>query len=911
MEGGPQTGDLHTRVDEAFDRALDLPEDQVERFLSELRESDPEVHAEVRALWDAHVRTEGVLEAPAMEAVARAADDALQSIRIGPYRTLREIGRGGMALVYLAERADGQFERQVAIKVIRGRPDALELHSRFLAERQILASLDHPNIARLLDGGLSPGGLPYLVMEYVDGLPITEFCDRKRLTVEERLHLFRSVCEAVHYAHQNLIIHRDLKPTNILVTEDRQVKLLDFGIAKLLNPEQSTAPVTRTDHRVMTPEYASPEQVQGLPLTTGSDVYSLGIVLYQLLCGHRPYDLANKSALEVLQLVCERDPDRPSTRSRHDEVIRWPDGTTREVLAQDVSAARNVSPDRLHRRLKGDLDNIVMMSLRKEPGRRYGSALLLGQDIERYLTGLPVTAHRGTTWYRAGKFLRRHRAQSAAAALAAVSLLGGTGAALWQGRVAARERDRAEDALAQAEQALAQSLEVKDFLITLFEANDPGEARGATPTAGDLLARGVDRVEELEGQPAVQAEMLDAIGRVYQSLGRFEDARPYLAQALELRRQVFGDSDPLVAESLERMGNILRLTGAYAEAEPYFRESLDLGRRLLGPESPRIATTLNNLSILLRTVGRYQEAEALVREALEIWQRAETDMDSELAFALRNLGWLRSLQGDPEGAERYYRQALEMRRGLEEDLEVAGMEILIADLLLARDDWQGAGELYRGALETRRVYLGDDHPYTASTINNLGLVARAAGDPVEAERLHRQALATWAEQLGEEHAYNAWGMNDLSMALLDQGRLQEAEELQRDALELRRKLLGEGHPDIALSLHNLGVIRAARGQIDQAEEHLAEALALRRDRLGAAHPSVAVTLRELAALEERQGRTAEALGMYERALDVTVDAFGQQHGRSRALYADLARVHGALGQPAEAARYRRLAGVGG
>ena len=913
MEGGPDKGDLRRRVDEAFDEALDLPEGQVEAYLGQLEATDPDTHAEVRALWDAHARTEGLLEEPAMEAVASMADDALQSIRIGPYRTLREIGRGGMALVYLAERADGQFERQVAIKVIRGRPDALELHSRFLAERQILASLNHPNIAKLLDGGLSPGGLPYLVMEYVPGLPISEYCDRNRLSLSERLNLFRGVCEAVHYAHQNLIIHRDLKPTNILVTDDAKVKLLDFGIAKLLDPNQSTAPVTRTDHRIMTPEYASPEQVDGRPLTTGSDVYSLGIVLYQLLCGHRPYHLAQKSVMEVHKLVCERDPERPSTRARQDEVISHNDGDTVEIHASDVSAARSLSVERLHKRLKGDLDNIVMMALAKEPGRRYGSALLLGQDIERYLNGLPVTAHRGTTWYRASKFLRRNRAQSIAAALAAVSLIGGSLAVAWQGRIASRERDRAEVALVQAEQSLQQSIEVKDFLIGLFEANDPLEARGSTPTAGDLLVRGVDRVAELEGQPAVQAEMLDAVGRVYQSMGQFEEAQPFLARALNLRRSVYGTSDPVVAESLDRMGNILRLNGKYDEAEGYFREALALRRGMLGPDDPAIATSVTNLSVLLRTIGSYAEAEVLAREALGIWQRTLTGDDPELAYGLRNIGWLRSLQGDSEEAERFYREGLAMRRALvgDEHPDVVAMQILLADLQLARGDWQAAEAAYLNALEIRRAFLGDTHPYTASTINNLGLAAQVKGDPVAAEALHRQALDIWREELGEEHAYYAWGMNDLSMALHAQGRDREAEEWQRRSLRLRQELLGEGHPDIALSLHNLGVILGAQGRTTEGEELLADALVIRRDLLGAKHPDFAETLRELAILEEQMGRTEDAVAMFEEAAEVTREALGVTHERTLELYTDLARVHGARGDSEEAARYQQMAVGGG
>ncbi len=911
METDPEGNDLRTRIDQAFDEALDLAPEEWEAFLASLRTTDPSVHAEVRALLEAHARTEGLLEDEAMEAVASMAEDALKSIRIGPYRTLRELGRGGMALVYLAERADGQFEQKVAIKIIRGRPDALELHRRFLAERQILASLNHPGIARLLDGGLSPGGLPYLVMEYVDGLPVLEFCDQNRLDLEGRLRLFRKVCDAVHYAHQNLVIHRDLKPSNIMVTAGGDVKLLDFGIAKLLDPDRIDAPVTRTEHRVMTPEYASPEQVRGEPLTTASDVYSLGVVLYELLSGHRPYRLHDLSTVEVLRQVCDQDPERPSTRVLQTEEVTRSDGTTTTISPVDVGQTRNLSAERLRRRLRGDLDNIAMKALRKDAHRRYGSAELFGQDLGRYLVGLPVTAHKGTTWYRAQKFFQRHRAQSAAAALAGLSLLVGAGAAFWQARVAATERDRAESALAQAEQALGQSEEVRRFLIGLFEASDPLEARGDTLDAGDLMARGLARVEELEGQPAVQADMLDAIGQVYYSLGRFDEAESHVARSLDLRQQVYGPEDPRVAESLDRLGEMLRHNGNYEAAEARYRQGLALRRASLAPDDPRIALSLTHLSVQLRTIGEYEEAEAVQREATAILRNAPAADPLDLAYGLRNLGWIRSLRGDDTEAETVYRNALEIREAQlgEAHPDVAAMKILIADLLLARGAPEDAEPLYREALATRRAFMGDRHPFTASTLNNLGLVAQAKGDPVEGERLHRAALEIWYETLGPDHAYVAWGLNDLSMALLAQGEVEEAVDPQTRSLTLRRELLGDLHPDVALGLHNMGLILTAQGHLDRAETQLEQALDMRRTLLGPDHPDVIPTLQALARVHSQLGRPDLAVALLEEAVQVSVVRFGGDDVRTRALYLDLAGVHEARGDAEAAAGYRRRTGA--
>jgi len=494
------------QIEALFDDALLQPTEERAAFVVERAAGDDALAAEVLALLAAHTRADGILEVGSAADLLPPAEAPVE--RIGPYRVLARLGSGGMGVVYLAERDDGQFRRRVAIKLIRRGLDSIEVYRRFLAERQILAALDHPGIAKLLDGGTTEDGHPFLVMEYVEGLPIDVYCDRHRLNVEQRLRLFRQVCSAVHYAHQNLVIHRDLKPSNILVTESGQVKLLDFGIAKLLNPSLAgvTAPVTRTDHRIMTPEYASPEQVRGEALSTVSDVYALGALLYELLCGHRPYRLAGRSPVDVARAICEEDPERPSTRVLRAEVVARADGESAEISPAQVSAARGTTPERLRRRLRGDLDDIVMMALRKEPARRYASAELLGQDIDRHLEGLPVLAHRGGYWYRAQRLVKRHRV-SAAAALAAISLVAGTGVALWSAAQAGRERDRAAEARDRAEDALARSEAVTSFLMGLFEASDPYTVPGDS-----RLQYGEDHVAVRAAHARI-AEVLEAWGK--------------------------------------------------------------------------------------------------------------------------------------------------------------------------------------------------------------------------------------------------------------------------------------------------------------------------------------------------------------------------------------------------------------
>ncbi|MDX1440043.1 MAG: serine/threonine-protein kinase, partial [Rubricoccaceae bacterium] len=431
-------------------------------FLDAACADDPALRAEVESLLeaDADADDDAFLETPPSglldEAISEANEsdgEKMEGRQIGPYRIIRSLGEGGMGTVFLAVREE-PFQQYVALKIVRGGLHSPEILRRFKQERQILASLSHPGIARLLDGDVTEEGAPFFAMEYVEGRPITVYADEERLSINERLRLFTDVCEAIHYAHQNLVLHRDLKPSNILVTKDGSIKLLDFGIAKLLNPHfsPSEVPMTRTAMRVMTPEYASPEQVRGEPLTTASDVYTLGIVLYELLTGHRPYRLTRGTTDEMIRVVCEEDAARPSTKVAQEETITQSDGSTETITLKNVSHARSVSPDRLRRSLKGDLDNIVLMALRKEPQRRYTSAEAFAEDIERFLNGHPVSALRASRSYRFKKLIRRHPIETTGILALAVMLAGFAIFLEVQNRRVERERDRAQIEQEKAEQ---------------------------------------------------------------------------------------------------------------------------------------------------------------------------------------------------------------------------------------------------------------------------------------------------------------------------------------------------------------------------------------------------------------------------------------------------------------------------
>lgn len=604
------------RVAQLFETAVTLPPDQRATYLDQACSGDPGLRREVEALLRADNASSAVLQG----AVGAAARQVIQDLapahdlagrRIGPYEVTRELGHGGMGIVYLAVRADGAYNKTVAIKVIRRGADSSETRRRFFAERQILATFDHPNIARLMDGGATPEGRPFVVMEYIEGEPLDAYCDQRTLSLAARLRLFLKVCDAVQYAHGNLVVHRDIKPRNILVTRDGSPKLLDFGIAKLLDAPRGQ-PVSAV--RVMTPEYASPEQIRGEPITTRTDVYSLGVVLHELLTGQRPFrDASNPIALA--RAVCEDVPSRPSAVAR--------DAPMTDALR------RGSRPERLRRELSGDLDAIVGAALEKEPARRYSSVELLSEDVRRHLDGQPVSVRRNDFTYRAGKFVRRYRA-GVVAAIAIVVLSG-----FYAVRVT-RERDRAQREARGAD-------EVATFLQDLFKSSDPAQSRGRDVTARELVDRGAARLDrDWANQPEMRATMLGVIGGAYHSLGLYDTASATLREAVALRRAISPDSRD-AADLMSLLALSLEHTGDLKSADSVYREALAIGRRT--GTNAEIASYVDGLGVVLLEERDYAGAERLLREAVARLER-EPNVDSltlatartKLAGALDGLG---------------------------------------------------------------------------------------------------------------------------------------------------------------------------------------------------------------------------------------------------------------------------------
>ena len=840
-----------TQIQTLFESALECTPDERDAFLQTACADDADLLAEVRSLLAADADAHPLLDSLALDAIALPADLLPDGIlpsegdRIGPYRVVRPLGRGGMGAVFLAERADGQFEQHVALKLIRGGAASGQIVRRFQSERQILARLQHPHIARLLDGGLTEEGQPYFAMEYVDGIPLDRYCEAHDGAVEQRVELMQTVCEAVQYAHRRLIVHRDLKPSNILVTEDGTVKLLDFGIAKMLtgdNDPLGDPVLTQTGHAVMTPAYAAPEQVRHAPVTTATDVYALGVVLYELLAGQRPFDLTGRSPAEIERIVGEQIPSAPSA----------------------------VAPPDRQRAVRGDLDTIVLKALRKEPERRYASPEQLADDLQRHLDGRPVAAQPDTVGDRTRKFLQRHRA--GVAATTAVVLLIAALVSFYTVQLA-QERDRAQLEATTATQ-------VSDFLQGLFTISDPSESGGEDLTARALLDQGAERIErDLADQPVVQARMMQVMGEVYSNLGAFDAAAPLLERSLTLRHDML-DTPPLdVADNLNSLAVLRKETGQYAAADSLFRAAIAIQEDQLGPNDPTVAATLHNWGTLLHFQADYERADSLFQRALAVRQDRFGENDPRTASTLNEIATLRFDQNDLDGAETLYRQTLDVRRAhFEGDHPDLAMSLNnLAMVLRHKSQFEESETLYREALAMRERLYDGPHPDVAHTLNHLARLYANKGDYAAAEPIARQALAMRIEVFGEEHVETTASMGNLAGILGGLGQHAEQATYYRRALEIVQTMLGPEHPYVAALSYSLGASLQAAGNLTDAERHFRESLTLHRALFPDGHANTAYPLIRLGALLTETGRAGEAEPLLREAITLRTDALGADH----------------------------------
>ena len=791
-------------ADRIFAHALELPSRDKLAYVEEACEGRPRLLAMVQELLElADDDFDPLLDAGRqhqegwLEEAEGAFTTDLGGQLLGPYRLVREIGRGGMGVVFLAERADGQFEQQVALKLVQLGSSAGRL-SRFRRERQILATLDDVRIARLLDGGVTVEGLPFLVMEYVDGEPIDLYCEKQQLSIRERLQLFLETCHAVSAAHRQLVVHRDLKPSNVLVASDGAVKLLDFGIAKLISPDD--VPESSAEWTIaMTPSYASPEQFLGQPITVASDVYQLGLMFFRLLSGRLPYDVRTGGAAKAQRLICEVPPPKPSAALRElsrDEPSTVASGAFPVFDEEDLKA--------WERSLKGDLDNIAVKALAKSPKDRYSSVDALIADVERYLAGQPVAARQPTLAYVTGKFISRHRLAVTSAALVALLFVGLVATYTAQLR---RERDRAESARIVAEQSKEQAERLRDeaeslsgSLVDLFSLADPERGPDDPVDALNLLERSVERLRgELDEHPLATARLLHTLGEIYTKLDREDKAAELIDEVLAVRRA-----------HLER-------------------------------GHPEIAETANQLGMIYGHLRRFDEADALLSEALMAREAAgEVEL---VALTLNNLGNLRWRQGELQDAESYHRRAFEIREALPEPdpVRIGDSANNLGVLLNALSRSEEAIPFFRRAIELHEEAYGPDHATPAVARNNLGIAALKLGDWDEAEAQFRRAAESWQKAYGATHTRTLRAQYNVANTLRWQGQLEACAAALARQLEIQESLDPPVPAEVGRTLSTLGAVLTDLGDFDQAATLLDRSVAVREQLFGAEHRSTLIS----------------------------------------------------------------------
>jgi len=915
-----------SRVRAVFDEAAELMGAERNAFLDEACRNEPEVRARVEALLAAAEREDEFLSSPTSPGGQDEADATLETpvatgetqtigdrrdspdaaamhegpgTQIGPYELLQSIGEGGFGTVFMAEQRE-PVQRRVALKIIKLGMDTRQVVARFEQERQALAIMDHPNIARVFDAGVTQAGRPYFVMELCTGEPITSYCDRHRLSVRERLELFAQVCNAVQHAHQKGVIHRDIKPSNVLVnTHDARphAKVIDFGIAKA-TASRLTEKTFFTEHRqiIGTLEYMSPEQAEGsLDIDTRTDVYSLGALLYELLTGLTPFDsrsMRSAAYAEIQRIIREVDPPRPSTRLSQ----------SAEALA-GLAASRHTEPKKLGALVRGELDWIVMKALEKDRSRRYETASGLALDIQRYLGGEAVVAAPPSRSYRVRKFVRRNKGPVTAGAAVAAALLIGVVAFAWQASVARQQRDLAiaaqlaeveqrREADAQRDRAAAAEEETRKradqlekvaaFQSTMLSSIDVAgagadlmrdirrrfsealEKQGAdeseraarvetfarelgvvnaTDTATELidrtiLAPAIEAVDtQFEDQPLVDASLRHTLAEIYLNLGRYEDGHTLQQEALETRLRELGEDHNDTLISQNNLGWLLTRLGQVEEAEAIYRDTIERRRRAFGEEDPEMLTTMVSLGNLLRTQARYKEAEPLVLAALEGSRRALGDEDLATLVAMNNLGYLRIDQGRLSEAE----------------------------------------PLWREVYETGRRVLGAEHPDVIVWTNNMGGIMQAQGRNADAERYYREAYEANRRLRGEHHPETLIALRNVASSLAFQGRYAEAEAIHREVLEVRRAAFGDDHPETITSLLPLGIALRDQGKLAEAELYMRESLERSQETLGHDHPEAIIAMQTLAGLRSSRGDVEEAEALLREALERSTSIWGEDH----------------------------------
>ena len=817
------------QVKEIFSSALDIESGRRGAFVRDRCNGDDGLKAEVESWLASHAESEGFIDTPAFSADQLFSNGTPTTGRkFGNYTIIREIGHGGMGAVYLAERNDGEFEQQVAIKIVRQTIVEKEIVNHFRRERQILASLNHPNIAKLFDGGVTDDGTPFLAMEFIEGDAITTFADGKDLSLDERLKLFIKVCSAVAYAHRNLVVHRDLKPANILVTGEGEPKLLDFGLAKIVDVATPDSNQTQTAFRALTPAYASPEQLRGETVTTASDIYSLGIVLYELLTNERPFHFEGKSLDEIIRTVTKFEPSPPSVHS--------------------TSGNNNL-------KLRGDLDNIVLMALRKEPERRYQSVETFADDIERHLSNLPVSARPNTYKYRSSKFIKRHKVGVIAATLIFFSLIGAIAVGLWQTRQAGMEKAKAQA--------------VSAFMQTMLNASSPENSlrnSGRELTVKDVLDDASKRLadEDLSSQPEVKAELQRIIGASYLSLGQYVPAEQNLSAALELQTRVYGEDHLETLETMVMMASLWVNKGDLPKADDFYRRSLPNLRSALlkGTIKPEyLFTSLGDFALVRRTLGDSKEAEMLLRESLSYEPRLGVGSKSNFSIQQAVLALTLADQGKFDEAEKIIEAKAESIRQqgnngpIDLGVNLTGLgsfQMEQGNLSEALKNLGDGEAIYRKLFDRANLQLGDNLRLQAQT---LYLESRYA----EAESKIDETLQIYRAGMGSQFVNYPMALMVRGQILSRTNRRDEAEKLIRESVKLRTENLPPAHFLLAAANGALGEFLTEQKHFAEAEPILLSSYESLKASQEANSPRLALARVRLISLYQASGKPERAV----------------------------------------------------
>jgi len=868
-----------SRLTPLLDELLDLEPEERSGRLARLTGDDDALRRELEELLVAYDAPPAILdgpfaqlpdEGPADGDPADATVDVRLGTTVGGYRLVERLGQGGMATIYRGDREDATFEHQVAVKLMRSGMASEAMLGRFQEEQRILASLNHPNVAQLFGGGVTEDGQPYIVLELVDGEPLDTYCDTKRLGIGDRLRLFQSVCEAVEHAHSRLVVHRDLKPSNILVTEDGTVKVLDFGVAKLLeadadpgaDPDAVTKQGTLTSlyGAPLTPEFAAPEQFQSATATTATDVYALGVVLYDLLTGSRPFPFTNGSPLDRARILQEQNPQRPSQRILAPASPKSP--------TDDVAQRRRTSPQRLHRRLQGDLDTIVLKALRRETERRYSSVAILREDVERHLATLPIRARPEAWTYILGRFVRRNRTTVALSLLVFLVLLGGLAAALAGQRAARREAATAE--------------RISAFLVDAFRTTDPKYGESGAVPARDIVDRAVERIRsDLDAEPAVRARLMQVLGESSLALGEFEQAEDLVKESIRLRTELSGADDESTIASRNVLASLYTATGQLDEAQALFEQALADEKRLR-PGSLLHATIANDYGMLLREKEESVAAEALYRESLNIHRRLGTEASQEAIRTLNNLAICRRIDGDLEEAEALLRRVLDLQRQViqEPHVDVATALNNLATVVRRRDNLDEAEKLYRESLVQRQAIFGESHPEVAQSYNNVGTVLYYRDDLDGAAEYFERAFSIWEIFFEGDHPRLGNALANLGSLRRRQGHLEEAVTYLRRAAEMVERIHGPDHPNLGAALQRWGSTRLEAGPPAAALPLLERALTLLEATRGPAYRRTIDAALDLAIALRQTGQGDAAKTLLSRLERATDDPEAKERYRS-------------------------------